>query len=178
MLGFLNSSVSLRSAARTARVVWSGPPHPSRTESSLCSRFAGDIQSEFSFDGAERRQQRGIDKPGPIAACQGAVTGDARYAGGLMRVRRPAAADITAARKSRRRRIMAKGDSVYKIIEIVGVSKESWEAATRVAVEKASKTLRDLRVAEVVKLDVTVDEQGKVDKFRARLSVSFKYERE
>jgi len=73
---------------------------------------------------------------------------------------------------------MAKGDSVYKIIEIVGVSKESWEAATRVAVEKASKTLRDLRVAEVVKLDVTVDEQGKVDKFRARLSVSFKYERE
>ncbi len=73
---------------------------------------------------------------------------------------------------------MAKGDSVYKIIEIVGVSKESWEAATRVAVEKASKTLRDLRVAEVVKLDVTVDDQGKVEKFRARLSVSFKYERD
>ncbi len=71
---------------------------------------------------------------------------------------------------------MAKGDSVYKVIEIVGASKESWEAATKVAVEKASKTLRDLRVAEVIKLDTTIDERGKVDKFRVRLSVSFKYE--
>jgi dodecin len=70
----------------------------------------------------------------------------------------------------------ARDESVYKIIEIVGVSKESWEAATKAAVEKASKTLRDLRVAEVIKLDATVTDDGKVDKFRARLSVSFKYE--
>jgi len=68
-------------------------------------------------------------------------------------------------------------DSVYKVIELVGVSGESWEDATRVAVERAGKTLRDLRVAEVAKLDVTIEE-GNVAKFRARLSVSFKYEGE
>jgi flavin-binding protein dodecin len=66
-------------------------------------------------------------------------------------------------------------DSIYKVIEIVGTSTESWEAATRSAVETASKTLRDLRVAEVEKLDVTI-EDGKVSRFRARLSISFKYE--
>jgi flavin-binding protein dodecin len=66
-------------------------------------------------------------------------------------------------------------DSIYKVIEIVGTSSESWEAATRSAVETASKTLRDLRVAEVEKLDVTI-EDGKVSRFRARLSISFKYE--
>jgi len=66
-------------------------------------------------------------------------------------------------------------DSIYKVIEIVGTSTESWEAATRSAMETASKTLRDLRVAEVMKLDVTI-EDGKVSRFRARLSVSFKYE--
>lgn len=72
---------------------------------------------------------------------------------------------------------MKKGDdsSVYKVIELVGVSDESWEAATRAAIERASNTLRDLRVAEVVKQDVTI-EDGKVAKFRSRLSVSFKYE--
>ncbi len=67
--------------------------------------------------------------------------------------------------------------SVYKVIEIVGVSGESWEAATRAAVERASHTLRDLRIAEVMKLDVAI-EDGKVAKYRARLSVSFKYEGE
>ena len=66
-------------------------------------------------------------------------------------------------------------DSVYKVIEIVGTSPDSWEAATTSAVETASRTLRDLRVAEVVKLDVTI-EDGKVARFRARLSISFKYE--
>jgi len=67
--------------------------------------------------------------------------------------------------------------SVYKVIELVGVSSESWEMATRAAVERASKTLRDLRIAEVMKLDVTIEDGG-VAKFRARLSVSFKYEGE
>lgn len=67
--------------------------------------------------------------------------------------------------------------SVYKVIELVGVSTESWESATRAAVERASKTLRDLRVAEVMKLDVAIEEGG-VARFRARLSVSFKYEGE
>jgi flavin-binding protein dodecin len=71
----------------------------------------------------------------------------------------------------------AKESSVYKVIEIVGVSSESWEAATKAAVQRASKTLRDLRIAEVVKLDVAI-EDGKVAKYRARLSVSFKYEGE
>ena len=66
-------------------------------------------------------------------------------------------------------------DSVYRVTEIVGTSGESWEAAARTAVETASRTLRDLRVAEVVRLDVTIDD-GKVATYRARLNVSFKYE--
>lgn len=64
--------------------------------------------------------------------------------------------------------------SVYKIIEIVGVSATSWEDATKVAVETASKTLEDLRIAEVVKQDVTIA-YGKVTGFRVRLSISFRY---
>ena len=66
-------------------------------------------------------------------------------------------------------------ESVYKIIELVGTSTESWEGAARSAVERASSTLRDLRVAEVDKLDMTV-EDNKVALFRARVKVSFKYE--
>ena len=64
--------------------------------------------------------------------------------------------------------------SVYKMIEIVGTSSKSWEDATKVAIETASKTLEDLRIAEVVKQDVTI-EKGKVADFRVRLSISFKY---
>ena len=67
------------------------------------------------------------------------------------------------------------GDSIYRVTEIIGTSKTSWEDATRNAVETASKTLRDLRVAEIVKLDVLV-EDGKVAAYRARVNLSFKYE--
>lgn len=67
-------------------------------------------------------------------------------------------------------------DSVYKVIELVGTSKDSWEKAASVAVERASKTLRDLRIAEVDKLDMQMDDNGKVEAYRARLRVSFKYE--
>ncbi|TAL09356.1 MAG: dodecin domain-containing protein [Nitrospirae bacterium] len=66
-------------------------------------------------------------------------------------------------------------DSVYKIIELVGTSKESWEKAAANVVERASKHLRDLRVAEVVLLDMHLKD-GKVDTYRAKLKVSFKYE--
>ena len=66
------------------------------------------------------------------------------------------------------------GNSVYKIIEIVGTSTKSWEDAAKSAMETASKTLDDLRVAEVIKQDVTI-ENGKVQAFRVRLSLSFKY---
>jgi len=68
---------------------------------------------------------------------------------------------------------MAEG--VYRIIEVVGVSENSWEDAGRKAVETAAESLRDLRVAEVTKLDMKV-ENGKVTAFRARVSLSFKYE--
>ncbi len=64
--------------------------------------------------------------------------------------------------------------SVYKIIELVGTSTKSWEEASKTALETASKTLEDLRIAEVVKQDVTV-ENGKVVNFRVRLNISFKY---
>ena len=66
-------------------------------------------------------------------------------------------------------------ESVYKIIELVGTSTESWEAAARSAVERASSTLRDLRIAEVEKFDMTVD-KNKVVLFRAKIKLSFKYE--
>jgi dodecin len=65
--------------------------------------------------------------------------------------------------------------SVYKIIEIVGTSPNSWEDAAKTAVETASKTLKDLRVAEVTKCDMKIEE-GKVIAYRARVSVSFKYQ--
>jgi flavin-binding protein dodecin len=67
------------------------------------------------------------------------------------------------------------GESVYKIIELVGTSTESWEKAAAAAVTRASKTLRDLRVAEVVQLDLQLND-GKVEAYRAKLKVSFKYE--
>ena len=66
-------------------------------------------------------------------------------------------------------------DSVYRVTEVIGVSSDSWEAAARNAVEVAGKTLRDLRIAEVVRQDVTI-EDGKVAEYRVRLNVSFKYE--
>ena len=66
-------------------------------------------------------------------------------------------------------------ESVYKVIELVGTSTESWEKAARAAVEKASKTLRDLRVAEISQLDMHL-ENGKVLAYRAKVKLSFKYE--
>lgn len=67
------------------------------------------------------------------------------------------------------------GETVYKIVEIVGSSPNSWEDAARAAVDAAAKTLRNLRVAEVTKLDMKI-EDGKVVAYRARVSMSFKYE--
>jgi flavin-binding protein dodecin len=68
-------------------------------------------------------------------------------------------------------------EAVYKVIELIGTSTESWEKAAAVAVERASRSLRDLRVAEVSELDVTID-NGRVTTYRAKLKVSFKYEGE
>lgn len=66
-------------------------------------------------------------------------------------------------------------ESVYRVTEVVGVSSESWEAAARVAVETAAKTVRDLRVAEVVRQDLTI-ENGSVVNYRIRLAISFKFD--
>ena len=66
-------------------------------------------------------------------------------------------------------------DSVYRVTEVIGVSSESWEAAARSAVETAGATVRDLRVAEVLRQDLTI-EDGKVTGYRVRLGISFKYE--
>lgn len=68
-------------------------------------------------------------------------------------------------------------DSVYRVTDVIGTSTESWEAAARAAVQTAAGSLRDLRVAEVVKLDVAI-EDGKISRYRARLNLSFKYEKE
>lgn len=66
-------------------------------------------------------------------------------------------------------------DSVYRVTEVIGVSSESWEAAARLAVETAAKTLRDIRVAEVIRQDVTI-ENGSLVNYRVRLGISFKFE--
>ena len=66
-------------------------------------------------------------------------------------------------------------ESVYRVTEVIGVSSESWEAAARNAVETAGGSIRDLRVAEVVRQDLTI-ENGKVTGFRVRLGISFKYD--
>ncbi len=68
------------------------------------------------------------------------------------------------------------GESVYKVIELVGTSKESWEKAAKVAVERAGKSLRELRIAEVVQLDMQIGKNGKVEGYRAKVKVSFKFE--
>jgi flavin-binding protein dodecin len=69
----------------------------------------------------------------------------------------------------------SKGSSVYRVTELVGTSRTSWEDAARNAVQTAARTLRDLRVAEVTKTDLVI-ENGKVVAFRARVSLSFKYD--
>ena len=66
--------------------------------------------------------------------------------------------------------------STYKIIELVGTSDKTWEEAAKVAVETAGKSVKDLRVAEITKLDMTI-EDGKVKSYRARVNVSFKYQK-
>lgn len=66
-------------------------------------------------------------------------------------------------------------ESVYKVIELVGTSSDSWEKAAAAAIKRASKTLRDLRVAEVSELDMVLKD-GKVEAYRAKVKVSFKYE--
>jgi flavin-binding protein dodecin len=68
-------------------------------------------------------------------------------------------------------------ESVYKIIELVGTSTESWEKAAAAAISRAGKTLRDLRVAEVSELDLQLHD-GKIEAYRAKVKVSFKYEGE
>ena len=67
--------------------------------------------------------------------------------------------------------------STYKIIEVVGTSDKSWEEAAKLAVETAGASLKDLRIAEITKLDMSI-ENGKIKNYRARLSVSFKYTKE
>jgi flavin-binding protein dodecin len=70
-----------------------------------------------------------------------------------------------------------KGETgVYRVTEVIGTSTSSWEDAARNAVQTASGTLRDLRIAEITKLDMRLDETGKVIQFRARVSLSFKYQ--
>lgn len=66
-------------------------------------------------------------------------------------------------------------DSVYKVIELVGTSTESWEKAAQAAIETASKSVRDLRIAEITKLDLQIN-NGKIEAYRVRLTVSFKFQ--
>jgi flavin-binding protein dodecin len=67
-------------------------------------------------------------------------------------------------------------ESVYKVIELIGTSTDSWEKAASAAIERAAETLRDLRVAEVVQQDVVISDDGKVESYRVKMKLSFKYE--
>lgn len=67
-------------------------------------------------------------------------------------------------------------ESVYKVVQLVGTSEESWEKAAAAAVNRASGSLRDLRIAEIAKLDLALNDDGSVREYRARVNVSFKYE--
>ena len=68
-------------------------------------------------------------------------------------------------------------DSIYKVIELIGTSSDSWEKAAKLAVERAAETVRDMRVAEVLEQDMVI-EDGKVTAYRVKVKVSFKYERD
>jgi len=68
-------------------------------------------------------------------------------------------------------------NSVYRVTEVIGTSSESWEAAARTAIETAARTVRDLRIAEATRFDVTIDD-GKIVEYRVRLDLSFKYDSE
>jgi flavin-binding protein dodecin len=74
-----------------------------------------------------------------------------------------------------KRKVLKAGESVYKVIELVGSSPESWEKAAGAAITKAAKSLRDLRIAEISQLDVQL-ENGRIRAYRAKVKVSFKYE--
>jgi flavin-binding protein dodecin len=80
---------------------------------------------------------------------------------------------ITSVSKERR---IVMTESIYKIVELVGTSTSSWEDAAKNAIDTASKTLKDLRIAEITKLDLRI-ENGKVAAYRARVNLSFKYEK-
>jgi len=67
-------------------------------------------------------------------------------------------------------------ENTYNVIQLIGTSNESWEKAAANAVEQAAKSLRDLRIAEVVELDMQLDSKGKVETYRAKVKVSFKYQ--
>ncbi len=67
-------------------------------------------------------------------------------------------------------------ESVYKIIELVGTSTESWEKAAEAAINRAAKSLRDIRVAEISQLDMHLDKNGKIESYRAKVKLSFKFE--
>ena len=67
-------------------------------------------------------------------------------------------------------------ESVYKVIELIGTSSESWEKATQSAVSQAAKTLRDIRIVEVIKLDAKVGESGVISAYRSKIRLSFKFE--
>jgi flavin-binding protein dodecin len=77
--------------------------------------------------------------------------------------------------RSSRQEVEVVTDSVYRVTEVIGTSSESWEAAARNAVETAAKSVRDIRIAELVRSDVVVEE-GRVTGFRVRLAISFKFE--
>jgi dodecin len=83
------------------------------------------------------------------------------------------AASLLSAKRDRQENDMA--ESVYKVIELIGTSTDSWEMAAKSAVDRAAKSLRDLRVAEVVQLDLQMND-GKIEAYRAKLKVSFKFE--
>jgi dodecin len=133
--------------------------------SSLGGRLTIDVRAVA--DGNENPAQDALGlRAVPIARADAPSTGAS-----------PAAREwqTPAADRTFRRGGSLMAESVYRVTEVIGVSSESWEAAARAAVETAAKTVRDLRIAEVVRQDLTIEDGGVVS-FRVRLGISFKYD--
>jgi flavin-binding protein dodecin len=124
-----------------------------------------------------RAIEHDASRPFPIAGRGAAFERTALDRGGYAGVRDQygRARDLSAWSFQLEERVVVMADGVYRVTEVIGVSSESWEAAARSAVETAAKTVRDLRIAEVIRQDVAI-ENGTIKNYRVRLAISFKYE--
>jgi flavin-binding protein dodecin len=179
---FENESARLNAAQRSV--------HPLGTRQAVC--FLGKIGKQIVLAGPSDQPGPAGKLPAPAARCQSPSHSDRirtealNFCFDAFSLREPVSTSLENAIGSQRQGTPASllhtereddmPESIYKVIELIGTSSKSWEEAAANAVQQASRSLRDLRVAEVIKLDMQLDDKGKVEAYRAKLSVSFKFE--